>query len=183
VTAAVAIVLFAIAAPLQGNAQFAQRASNSTNVNARLATYLTGLHIFEHSPLFGAGFGRFAAAEQDTTPVIVGGQPPIPYPHSSYFWLLTEQGLFGTLPFVFLTFAVWRLARALRRSASEREDVLLSACLIGVGLAFLVTSLTLTMLAEAPPNMFFALLLGAAAARLDALRGRRVEPARSEAAV
>jgi O-antigen ligase len=174
VTAAVVIVLLAIAAPLQGNAQFAQRASNSTNVNARLATYLTGIHIFEHAPLFGAGFGRFASAEQDTTPVVVGGQQPIPYPHSSYFWLLTEQGLFGTLPFVFLTFAVWRLARALRRAASEREEVLLAACLIGVGLAFLVTSLTLTMLAEAPPNMFFALLLGAAAARLDVLRRERV---------
>jgi O-antigen ligase len=174
VTATIVIVLLAVAAPLQGNVQFSQRASNSSNVNARIATYLTGFHIFEHAPLFGAGFGRFAAAEQQTVPVIVGGQPPIPYPHSSYFWLLTEQGLVGTLPLILLTFAVWRLTRALRRAATEREDVLLAACLIGVGLAFLVTSLTLTMLAEAPPATFFALLLGAAAARLDALRGRRI---------
>jgi len=47
--------------------------------------------------------------------------------------------------------------------------VLLRASVAGVALAFLVMSLTLTMLPEGPPNLLFALMLGAAAARLDAL--------------
>jgi O-antigen ligase len=170
VTVVVSLIILAVAAPLHSDPQFAGRLSNSDNVNARLATYITGIEIFQRQPVAGAGFGQFAHAEADVPRVEVGGEGPIAFAHSSYIWVLAEHGLIGAIPLLLLTFAIWRLARALGKSARTHEDILLRASLVGAGLAFLVMSLTLTMLPEAPPNQLFAVMLGAASARLSAIR-------------
>jgi O-antigen ligase len=155
---------------LHKDPEFAGRASNIENVNSRLATYITGLEIFERAPLEGIGFGRFANGVSEVPVVRVSGEEALPYAHNSYIWLLAEQGLLGALPFFLLTFGIWRLIRALGRAARTEEDVLLRASVVGIALAFLVMSLTLTMLPEGPPNALFALVLGAASARLSALQ-------------
>jgi O-antigen ligase len=165
----VGVLLLAISAPLKQNAQVSQRFSNKSNITNRLATYATGLEVFGSAPLFGVGFDRFAAGQAAVHPVTVGGQPPNPYPHSSFIWLLAEQGLFGALPLIIATFAGFRLIRAYGRRLRAREDVLLHAAVAGTALAYLVVSLTLTMLPEGPSNAFFAILLGAAIGRLDAI--------------
>lgn len=169
VTTIVSVLVLAIAAPLSNNSEFAGRASNTGNVNARLASYVTGIEIFARAPLDGVGFSRFATGVSEVPAVTVGGTNALPFAHNSYIWLLAEQGLIGALPLLFLTFAIWRLIRGLGQAARTREDVLLRASLVGVALAFLVMSLTLTMLPEGPPNALFALLLGAASARLSVL--------------
>jgi O-antigen ligase len=170
VTVIVSLLVLAIAAPLHKDPEFAGRASNIENVNSRLATYITGLKIFERAPLEGVGFGRFANGVSEVPVVRVSGEEALPYAHNSYIWLLAEQGLLGALPFFLLTFGIWRLIRALGRAARTEEDVLLRASVVGIALAFLVMSLTLTMLPEGPPNALFALVLGAASARLSALQ-------------
>jgi len=109
----VSLLVLAIAAPLRSDPEFAGRVSNTANVNARLATYATGLEIFERDPLNGIGFSRFAKGVNEVPVVTVGGEEAIPYAHNSYIWLLAEQGLIGALPFLFLTFGIWRLIRAL----------------------------------------------------------------------
>jgi hypothetical protein len=54
----------------------------------------------------------------------------------------------------------------------------MTAAVVGSSLAYLIMSLTLTMLPYEPSNAFFAALIGAASERLDALlpahaKGRR----------
>jgi O-antigen ligase len=156
------------------------RATNGSNVNGRLATYVASFHIFERAPIVGVGFSRFAAAEAEVENVTVGGVRPLGYPHSSYFWLLTEQGLIGLLPLVALTFAAWRLVRRLGHLAQSREDFLLKLAAGGAACAYLLMSLTLTMLPEAPPNGFLLVVLGAVAARVDFLSASQREAAPAE---
>jgi hypothetical protein len=166
----VAVCALAIAAsgPLR-TSEFHSRATNTSNVNGRLATYRLSLDIFESAPLVGVGFSRFAAAEAEVGDVSVGGVQSLGYPHSSYFWLLAEQGLVGVLPLIVLTFAGWRLVRRLGRLARIREDLLLARVAGGAASVYVLMSLTLTMLAEAPPNAFLLVVLGAVAARVDVL--------------
>jgi O-antigen ligase len=166
----VGVLLLLTSAPLTQNAQVSQRLSNTSNINNRLATYATGLKIFDSAPLFGVGFNQFAAAEAAVRPDTVGGIPPNPFPHSSFIWLLAEQGLFGALPLIVATIAGVRLIRAYGRRLRSREDTLFHAAVAGAALAYLVVSLTLTMLPEAPSNAFLAILLGAVIGRLDAIR-------------
>jgi O-antigen ligase len=100
---------------------------------------------------------------------VVADVESVTYPHNSYIGLLAEQGLVGLLPLLVVSYAVWRLIRDLRRASSRHEDVVLGATLTGAATAFLIMSLTLTMLPYEPSNTFFAALLGAASARLDSL--------------
>jgi O-antigen ligase len=175
VAGAVAITTLAIAAPLQGNTQFAARASNQSNVTARLATYLTSLRLFEHSPITGVGFGNFQSAITAAPSAVVAGQSAVPQPHSSYIFLLAEQGIIGFFPFLALNVVAWQAIRRYRRTAFSREDILLGACCAGAAIAYLIMSATLTILTEAPPNEFLAALLGVVCARLDFLASARPE--------
>jgi O-antigen ligase len=176
VVAVVGVALLLISAPLTQNTQFSSRAGNTANINNRLATYATGLEVFASAPVFGVGFNQFAKAETRVHQVVVNGQPPNPFAHNSFIWLLAEQGLFGALPLIIAAFAAFRLLRAYGRRARARADVLLHAVAVGGALAYLVVSLTLTMIPEGPSNAFVAILIGLAAGRLDALAGAEAEP-------
>jgi hypothetical protein len=71
---------------------------------------------------------------------------------------------------------VWRLIAALRAiSFRSREATLLLGTVTGAALAYLVMSLTLTMLPYEASNTFFFALLGGAAGRLDGL-ARETQP-------
>jgi hypothetical protein len=77
--------------------------------------------------------------------------------------------LVGVLPLLVVSYAIWKLVRDFRRAGLRHDDVVLGATLTGAATAFLIMSLTLTMLPYEPSNTFFAALLGAASARLDLL--------------
>jgi O-antigen ligase len=166
----VAGVALAIAMPLEQNTTFSKRTKDTTNIYGRLATYEQGLKIFRSEPVFGVGVNRYHGEALDQPPVTVKSVPAIDFPHSSFVGLLAEQGIVGFLPLLLASFAVWRLVRAFRRVPVDKEAGVLMGTLVGAGLGYLVMSLTLTMLPYEPPNAFFAVLLGAAAGRLNALR-------------
>lgn len=169
VTSIVAVVGLAGAAQLEQNKTFATRATNTDNIYGRLATYEQALQIFRTAPVFGIGVEQYHGVAEKREPVVVQDVNSVTYPHNSFLGLLAEQGLVGLLPLLVLSYAIWRLIRTLRSVSSGKEDVVLGATLTGAATAFLIMSLTLTMLPYGPPNMFFAVLLGIAAARLDSL--------------
>lgn len=170
--AVVAAGLFVFSGSLEANQTFETRASNTSNVNSRFATYRQGLTIWGSAPLFGVGITEYTTAAGAHPAERVDGTPSVPYPHSSYVWMLAEEGLVGFLPLVACTLAAWGALRALRRRAEGRDDVLLAAAASGAAGAYLLMSLTLTMLPYGPSNAFFALLLGAVCGRLDAIGER-----------
>lgn len=148
------------------------RLGNSDNVTGRIATWGQDLNVFATAPVFGVGVETFSSKTTESTAVVISDVVSLNQPHSSYLGLLAEQGVVGFLPFLALTLAVWWLLRALRRSADDDDDRAIWACLLGAGLAYLLLSLTLTMLPLGSSNALFALLLGGVAARLDRLSAR-----------
>lgn len=148
------------------------RVTNSRNVVGRLATWGQDVNVFATSPVIGVGVERFQASTTNETEVVISNIQSRDHPHSSYLGLLAEQGVVGFLPFLALTAAVWWLIRALRKVGESEEDRAVWSCLLGAAVAYLLMSLTLTMLPYGPSNAFFALLVGAAAAQLDRLVAR-----------
>jgi O-antigen ligase len=173
VAGVVAIVALAATVQLQSNNTVSARVNNTDNIYARLAIYKQGLEIFRSAPIFGVGVDRYNAVAEARPAETVSGVQSEPWPHSTYFGLLAEQGIVGFLPLIFLSYAVWRLIAALRAfSFRSREATLLLGTVTGAVLAYLVMSLTLTMLPYEASNTFFAALLGVGAGRLDALTHR-----------
>jgi O-antigen ligase len=170
VTGLAAALALAATTQLQQNKTVAARLNNTDNINARLATYKQGIELFRSAPLFGIGVGQYHPVSETRPPEFVSGLPSVTYPHSSYIGLLAEQGLAGFLPFLLLSFAVWRLVRGLRsESFRSNEAALLMGTVAGASLGYLIMSLTLTMLPYDASNLFFAAFLGAASGRLDVL--------------
>jgi O-antigen ligase len=165
----VGAIAVAATTQLEQNKTFAQRAHDTDNIYGRLATYKQGIEMFKSAPVFGVGVDRYVVVARSRDPVKVKNVEAIDFPHSSYIWILVEQGLVGFLPLLLLSLAVWRVLRALRRVAFAKEDGVLIGALAGAAMGVLIMSLTLTMLPYGPSNGLFAVLLGAASGRLDAL--------------
>jgi O-antigen ligase len=166
----VGILALAGTSQLGQNKTVSTRLNDTENVYGRLATYEQGLEIFRSAPLFGIGVNQYHAVAETRPPTTVAGVQAVSYPHSSYVGLLAEQGIVGFLPFIFLSYAVWRLIGALRTASfGNRRAALLMATVAGAALGYLIMSLTLTMLPYGPPNAFFAVFLGAASGYLDTL--------------
>ncbi len=164
------VIALAAAMQLQSNNAVSGRLNNTDNVSARLATYKQGVEIFRTAPIFGVGIDQYNAVALTRPPETVSGIESVPFPHSTYFGMLAEQGIIGFLPLLFLSYAVWRLVPALRIvSFRSREATLLLGTVTGAVLAYLVMSVTLTMLPYEASNTFFAALIGGASGRLDAL--------------
>ena len=171
VTAAVAAIGFLALGSLEQNRLIGARLNGEVakgNVSGRLATYKQGFAIFRTAPLFGVGIERYAVAQGGVVGVAYAGVSAQEHPHSSYEGMLAEQGIFGFAPLVAATGAVLLLLRAFRRRVTGRHDVLLAAAAYGASLAYLLMSLTLTMLPYGSSNAFFLLLLGVVCGRLDA---------------
>ena len=169
VTALMAALALTALPQLERNTTFAARAKDTQNIYGRLATYQQGIEIFRSAPVFGVGVDRYHKAAEVQTPVVVSEVESVTYAHNSYLGLLAEQGLIGFLPLLLVSYAVWQVVRTLRRASVVHEDVVLAGAVTGAAIAYLIMSLTLTMLPYQASNTFFAALLGAACARLDAL--------------
>ena len=87
--------------------------------------------------------------------------------------MLAETGLVGFLPFAFLVFAMAALVRAWRRRARTNEEVLFAIMLLAATVGNLLMSLTLVEIYYSPSGTFLALVLGAAAARLNTMTASR----------
>lgn len=166
----VAALTFAATTQLEQNKTVAARVNNTDNINARLATYKQGIEMFRSAPFFGIGVDQYHAVSETRPLEFVSGLRSVTYPHNSYIGLLAEQGAVGILPLLLLSYAVWRLVRALRSSSIQsREAAVLMGTVAGAALGYLIMSLTLTMLPYSPSNLFFAAFLGLASGRLDAI--------------
>jgi O-antigen ligase len=173
-TGLVAALALAGTTQLESNKTVATRVNNTQNISGRLATYKEGFEIFRTAPLFGVGAGRYTEVALTRPPEVVWGGQAVQYPHSSYFGLLAEQGAVGFFPLLLLSYAMWRLLTALRAvSFRSREATVLLGTVTGAALAYLIMSLTLTMLPYEPSNTFFAAFIGGACGRLDALSRER----------
>jgi O-antigen ligase len=166
----IAALAFAATTQLESNRTVAARVNNTQNIKGRLATYKEGLEIFGSAPVFGIGVARYTEVAQARPPTEVGGVQAVPWPHSSYVGLLAEQGAVGFFPLLLLSYAVLRFLAALRAvSFRSRDAAVLLGTVTGAALAYLIMSLTLTMLPYEASNTFFAAFLGAACGRLDSL--------------
>lgn len=142
------------------------RLSNSQNVTGRVATWAQDLKVFADAPVVGVGVERFHASTDEESNVVVSGVEALDYPHSSYLGLLAEQGIVGFVPFLLLSIAVWWLIRRFRAQSDSEADLAIWACLAGAALAYLVMSLTLSILPLGVTNGHLTLLLGGAAGLL-----------------
>jgi O-antigen ligase len=158
------------------NSGLGQRLNNTENVSGRFATYRTGYNLFRRDPIFGVGIGQFGAAETGEQAIAVNGVQAVDTAHNSYVDVLAEAGLWGLVPFLLLTLAVAGMCRALLAGADGRADALFAVTVIAATLAYLLMSMEETTLFVSPDNLFLALLLGAAAGRLDALWATRGSP-------
>ena len=177
-----AAIALAASSALHRNSPAAERLGNTSNISARLATYEQGLHIFATHPLFGVGVDQYNAVAVTEPPKVVRGVASVPFPHSSYIGLLAEQGIVGFLPFVLLSAAIWPLLNALKLASRRKEVAVLTGAVAGASIAYLIMSLTLTMLPYEPSNAFFAALLGLACGHLDSVAATQSVPAARAAA-
>ncbi len=167
---ALALGYFAFTQLETDSGTFAVRVSNTTNVSGRLATYETAFRVLKTAPLFGVGVGQYSSAVIRVDPASVAGVEAVPFPHSSYLGILAEQGIVGFLALVAVTFAVFKMIRALSQRARAPADALLVTTVAVAGIGYLIMSLTLAMLSYGPSNSFFMVLLGLATGRLDHLQ-------------
>ena len=169
VVAAIGAVVFVAFGQLQANDAVSSRVQNTDNLKSRVASYSEGLMLFRDAPAFGVGVNQFTTAAEARPRAVFQGVYAEHNPHSSYIAQLAEQGLWGLLPLLAVTAGVWWLLRRYRRLARDRIDVLLGAAVTGGACAYLLMSVTLTILPYGPSNLFFAALLGLVVARINAL--------------
>ena len=107
----------------------------------RLLLVDKGLELFERSPWFGVGLGRFEKEFADPS-----GLAEAPWldrdrfnartPHNAYVKALAETGIFGFAPLLFLLGSLaWKAPGAARRLASDGETWPAAAVAAGAGAA------------------------------------------------
>ena len=143
------------------------------NFLGRIATWQQALDMFQNWPLFGVGVEQFIGAQLLVPQTPVGGVLPVPSAHNTLLSVLAEGGLLATIPLLAIVYGTIRVARACKKLAVSHADDVFRAVLLGalVGSAFL--SMTFGEIYEPPAFTFVALLLGAAAARVDHLSRAR----------
>lgn len=159
-------ILISAVGHVKQNTGLSERVNNTDNIYGRLATYEQGLAMFTSHPLLGVGLDRYHDVANGLKPRVVHGIESVTFPHSTFVLVLAEQGLVGFVPLLVLSIATWRLLRALHRARAP-DAIILGPAVIGASLAYLVMSLTLTMITYGPSNAFFAMVLGLAAGTLD----------------
>lgn len=169
VSIALGLMLLVAFVELSSVPLFAQRVNNTSNVSARFGAYQQAYEIWRMHPFTGVGIAQYQTVAQGLPLISVNGTKSVPNPHDSYLQALAEIGIFGFAALVYLTVATARLIRALNRRRWTQPDALLGACVLGAGVAYLIFSLSLSMLPYDASNEFFAILLGLAAGRVDVL--------------
>ncbi|MBV9819727.1 MAG: O-antigen ligase family protein [Solirubrobacterales bacterium] len=160
-----------------------ERINNTQNISGRAATYQQAIELFRLHPVFGVGLGQYSVASlQQLPPSSVQGVSAVAFPHDSYLEAMTEGGLLVAIPLFGLTLAAAMMIREYRlRGRARREDVLTGAMITGAALAYFLMSLEEAVITSSTAsNAFFWILLGAVAARSDALAA---DPPPTQAAV
>jgi O-antigen ligase len=171
-----ALVAVPVVVAFESSSTVTDRVDNTQNIWTRFAIYDQAWQIFKGAPVFGVGAQRYNDVAAPLPTVYVHNQPSQPYPHSSFFEVLAEDGVVGFIALLFAAAGIWGLVHALRRAARSSPDAVLVAVLAAASLSYLIYSATLEMLPYSPPNELFAILLGLAAGRLDALSRPRTRP-------
>jgi O-antigen ligase len=140
---------------------------SADNFTGRLAAWRQGLLIFQHYPVHGSGIEQFIGAQQVVGPVYQDGVKAVPTPHNVFISVLGEMGLIGVIPLVLIVVFSWGVVRAVRRRAKTQEQVIFGSTIVAATAGFLLLSQTFSLNYEPPAFVFCALLLGAAAARLN----------------
>jgi O-antigen ligase len=172
---ALALGFYAISGAVEHSTFFQGRVTSTTNVTGRFASWDQSVAIFKQDPLIGVGVGQAPIVQQQQGLFTFAGQHAAVTIHNSFLTVLAENGVIGEAAFLLLAAAIINLVMALSRYPGIR--IFYGAVLAG-SVAFLIMSLTLTMLLESPAVLMFAVLLGVAAGRLD----REVAAARSPSA-
>ncbi|MGA8716940.1 MAG: O-antigen ligase family protein [Solirubrobacteraceae bacterium] len=172
---AAALAFYVVSGTVDHSTFFQGRVASTTNVTGRFASWDQSVAIFRQSPVIGVGVGQAPVVQQKQGLFTFDGQQAALTIHNSFLTVLAENGVVGEAAILLLSIAVVNLLIALRRYPGLR---VLYACVLAGTVAFLVMSLTLTILLEAPAVLMFAVLLGVGAGRLD----KEVEVGRTVAA-
>ena len=140
---------------------------SNANFTARLGAYVEGFHIFAHWPWFGVGVENFLSAQQLIAPVTIRGVAAANTAHNTFIHLLAETGVPGLLVLCILIWATVGVIRACNRRLQTEEGAVFAATILAAASGYLLLSLTFTEIYYPPTTTLFALLLGAAASRLD----------------
>jgi O-antigen ligase len=170
------LAFYAVSGSLQQSTFYQGRVQKDTNILARFASWDQSIAIFKRSPLDGVGPGQAPIVQQQEGLFSVGGQSAALTLHNSFLTALAELGLVGFGAFMLFWAGVVRVIRALRRVGASRRDQVLYSAVVAGSVGFVIMSLTLTILREAPAVLMFAVLLGVAAGRLDRLREDETAP-------
>jgi O-antigen ligase len=148
---------------------FTSRVDNTENISSRLGSYDQAIQIWRTRPWTGVGIEQYPTAAAAMPTVYVNGANSEPNPHSSFLAMLAETGVVGFAAILGAAVAIAGLIRAMNRRRWTHADALLAACVLGAGVAYLLFSVSLSMLHYEPSSELFAILLGMAAARVDVL--------------
>jgi O-antigen ligase len=165
------VLILGIVYSLVGSSQILTERTTSVasteNFVGRLATWQQGLLIFQHWPLFGAGYRQFINAQAFVPHVYVNGVLAVPSAHNTEVAVLAETGLLGSLAFAVLVYAVIRLMSTWRRQAQTSEEVIFGAIVLAAVIGYVLLSQTFGEIYDPPSTIFVALILGAMAGRLN----------------
>lgn len=173
VGAAVAAIVLVVFFQVGNTKTVSTRLGDTENVSGRLAVYRVALRMFEREPLFGVGVNQFVQGEKQLPVAETAKVRGVLFAHSSYMNMLAEQGLFGFVPLMAVTAAVWYFIHDFRRRARDKIDVLLGSAVLAATVAYFFMSITLTLLPYGTPNVFLLLMLGAACTRNEELAAER----------
>jgi O-antigen ligase len=161
---ALALGFYAISGAVEHSTFFQGRVTSTANVTGRFASWDQSLTIFKQAPMIGVGIGQAPVVQEKQGLFTFDRQQAALTIHSSFLTVLAENGIVGEAVFLLLCLAVVKLLIELRKCPNLRR---LYAAVLGGSVAFLIMSLTLTMLLEAPAVLMFSVLLGVGAGRLD----------------
>jgi len=105
-----------------------------SDATTRLLLWTTAWDEFVHSPMFGVGWGNFAAPYGFNIPTM----PGVGEAHNIYLQLMAETGLVGLFAFLGLVVQAWRQARRQWRSSNDFLESALAFGVLGALLSLLV---------------------------------------------
>jgi O-antigen ligase len=127
------------------------------SVDVRLAISEAGLRMAARHPVFGVGVGEFRHQLPELAPDIMAGRGELLDAHNNYVQILSELGVAGLIPFLWLI-GVVVIGGALALLANPAQPYLAGA--IGGLLAFLITCLNGHPLVIGPVAYAFWIVLG-----------------------
>lgn len=175
--AAVVVVALALVFPgVIGRASTAANATTDTSNAGRITLWRSALIMFRERPLQGVGLGNFPLelSRLEAERPDIKAPPDARYPHNSPLYVLSETGLSGFVPFLWLAVSLfaslvggYRLATGDRANAGLAQEALRAGALasfLAFGLHANFQSLLHTPVSALPFWIMLAAAAGAAGA-------------------